>query len=264
MKTFNHYKSEIEDDTEKTRLIAFDILEFIDFTNYDTIVESVYNDDDIQFQEVGTYDFIFTVKYLDEQYIISYDFKSRNAIIYKEDDPDTNISLSVDKKLLSFLNSSKGRINLDSNMKPKIFHSNSLINDIKDFLNDECKIIDHMFVYDHHIDIDNTVRANSFLFIYELNLAIDLKGTYKNGDLRIKKLNLYNIRNINKNLIEKRNDTIKGEENGRSIEEIKYFFEHILIKDYSDDSIMQLLNDTGLGALEKEDIQEIIKLNTMI
>lgn len=263
MRNFNFYKKEIEEHIEDLRIAAFYVLDFIDFSTYDSIVESIHFND-FKFEEVDAYSFVFSMDYEGNNYIFNYDYRTKNGIFFLEDEPNTNLSINVDSKLLNHLDTGQGKIDLNINLKPKIHNSKTLRKDIFDFLNNECTLIDHMFIFDQAIDIDSTVRANVFLFVYDLNIALDIKGTFKNGDLRIKKLNIFNIKNISKNDIEYSDTNILGNEHSRNIEKAKYFFENVLTKQFSDDVVQEFIEEKGIAALLDEDLREIIKLNISI
>lgn len=260
MRSFKFYKNEIEQNIEELRVAAFYLLDLIDFSNYDSIVDSIHYND-FTFEEVDAYSFVFSMDYNDEKYILNYDFKTKNGVIFLKDEPNVNLSINVDNKLLNYLDTGNGKIDMSLNAKPKVFNSKTLRKDICDFLYSEMPIIDHLFIFDQSIDVDSTVRAHSLIFIYELNVALDLKGTYKNGDIRIKKLNIFNIKNIPKNEIEYSDINFLGNENSKNIEKAKYFFENILTKEVEDDSISDILEHDGLRVLDEPYMKDLIKIN---
>ncbi len=264
MKTFNHYKNNIEQDCEEARLAIFEFLDFIDFENFDTLVESINEQQSWIIKESITQDnFNLKIIYYESVYFLNYHLGSQTAVITIDDDNDDDnlkvqISLNVKNRLLSYLSSKKGKITFDG--KPKVY-SLELKEDIRKFLLNEYKSFDHVLVYEPNIDIDETVRAHSFLFDYKQNLALDLKGTYKFGDLRIKKLNLFNISNINNNLIDSKKECFEGYDSSKNIEDLQFFFESIFIDFIEDPTLNKMIDDEGLKILGQEDFRNLIELN---
>lgn len=260
MKTFYHYKNTIEQDCEEARLAVFEFLDFIDFTNWDTLIESIDQQNDWIFKESVTQEnFNLKIHYYDNVYFFNYNLASQIAVITTDDDElKIQISLNVKSKLLNYISSIHGKITFEG--KPKVF-SIELKEDIKDFLNNEYNGFDHVLVYEPNIDIDETVRAHSFLFDYKQNIALDLKGTYKFGDLRIKKLNIFNIFKIDRNLIDSKRESFEGYDSSKNIEDLQFFFESVFVSFIEDPMLNQMIEDEGLRILSQEDFRDLLELN---
>lgn len=259
MHTFNYYKSKIEEDCEDARLAVFEFLDFIDFNSFDSIVDSINEQKHWIFKESVSQDsFNLRIHYYEDVYFLNHNLTQQTTVVSVDNDLKIQISLNVKSKLLNYLSSKKGKITFEG--KPKVY-SIDLKEDIKQFINAEYSKFDHVLIYEPNIDIDETVRAHSFLFEYKQNVAFDLKGTFKFGDLRIKKLNLFNISNIDHNLIDSKKESFDGYDSSKNFDDLQFFFESIFI-DYLEEPLLnKMIEENGLSILDDDGFKELIELN---
>lgn len=260
METFNFYKKVIEEDAEMIRLAAFELIEEIDFTNKDTISESLKHKNEFEsiINNSSIDAFSFTEKKDDLLLNCFLDLKNDEITVFDANLTQKQISLNYKTLLLKSKSNKDGRIVFDG--KPKL-KSTKLNDDVINYLNYDSELFYFSFIYDSHIDIDDTVRARSFNYVKEYNLLLDIKGTYKNGDLRIKGLNIFNINGRYDSVINTLM-SLKNSENPTSI--IQSFFDVTLSTCYVDSKLLHdLIISKGLSVINNEEFKELFELNSM-
>lgn len=262
MKTFNYYKKLIEDDCEEIRLTAFYIVSFLDFSSTSNLVESLHKERTWIKKEGYTEEEVSaTITYNNIEFAMNYSPNKDELLFSFKEDLKRQVSFNSKNQLLNYMSSHNGRI--DFMGKPRVYCL-ELKNDLYDFIFSEYHLFDHVIIYNPSIDIDNTVRAHCFLFDYRLNVGIDLKGTFKNNDIRMKQLNLFNINKIDRNKIEKNNTQLLWHDFSSSAIDIQYFFENIFTINLLNSDIYNTIEKEGFRSLHNENLRDLIELNILI
>lgn len=256
MKPFKYYKKEIDDKSgdilNSLRDHLLKCVDNIDFSDFDSITQSIHNNNDAEFESHNENESVIKIKIKESIYYLFY--KKDNVVyFFNIEQPEYKISINLRTRL--FLHIETPDASFEQKLKPKI-ESQLLKSDVSDFLMRESDSIDNVYIYDSHIDIDETVRASVFLFIKDKNIVFDLKGTFKFNDIRIKRLNVFRYKNEDRKKIDFYNPlNLKPED----VKSILGYFDVIP----NDSIIISYIEKNGLKIIDSEVFNQILDINTL-
>lgn len=255
MKAFKDYKAEMDKTNDgffyELRDLLFSLIDIIDFKSFDSLTESILNLKNAKFESHNMSSSIIEFLIDGNTYLMYYNKTNETACFLNSKYQNIRVICNVRSKMIVEINTEYGTF--EQVLKPKI-ESITLKNDIRNYLFKSSKSIEQVFIYDSSIDIDETIRASCFIFLNRNNLVLDLKGTFKNDNIRIKNLNIFRYSDSNKSKIDAFNPV------DLNIEDIKIIFSSL--KSFDEGSLLnQMIESKGIEILDDELFNKILNIN---